>query len=81
MLQWSLAVSAVSFWQPENFENLENPDSENLNYLQNLGHFFLAEPGTSRAVYNLYPLFRAECTRQFTPYFHQTKRVYCRIYF
>ena len=35
-----LAASAGHFWCPEKSENIENPDLENLNHLQNLGRFF-----------------------------------------
>ena len=34
-----LAEIAVHFLQPEEFENVANPDFENLKHLQNLGHF------------------------------------------
>ena len=43
MLYWFLSESAGYFWKPEEFENVENPDPENLKHLQNLGHFFLAK--------------------------------------
>ena len=39
MLCWYLAESAGHFWQPEKFENVANPDFNNLKHLQNLGNF------------------------------------------
>ena len=39
----SLAESAGHFWQPTDFENLANPDFENLKHLQNPGHLTLTE--------------------------------------
>ena len=37
-----LVESAGHFWQPAEFENVSNPDFENLKHLQNLGHFLMA---------------------------------------
>ena len=41
MLSWSLAESDCQFWQPAEFENMANPDFENLKHLQNPGHLML----------------------------------------
>ena len=38
MLLWSLAESAGRLWWPTEFENVANPDFENLRHLQNPGH-------------------------------------------
>ena len=38
MLGWSLFDSAVQFWWPTEFENVANPDFENIEHLQNPGH-------------------------------------------
>ena len=35
-------MSTGHFWNPEEFENIANPDFENIKQLQNLGHFLLA---------------------------------------
>ena len=43
MILWSLAESSGPFWQLAEFENLENPDFENLKHLQNLGYFSLTK--------------------------------------
>ena len=41
MLCSLIAESAGHCWQTPEFENMANPDFENLKHLQNLGHFFL----------------------------------------
>ena len=38
MLHWLLAESAGHFWWTEEFENVANPDFENLKHLQNPEH-------------------------------------------
>ena len=43
MLRRSLAESAGHFWWPAEFENVANPDFENLKHLQNPGHLPLTE--------------------------------------
>ena len=43
MLCRSLTESAGHFWQPVKFENVENPDFNNLKHLQNPGHLPLTE--------------------------------------
>ena len=43
MLHQSIAVSAVNFWQPAEFENVANPDFENPKHLQNPGHLPLTK--------------------------------------
>ena len=43
MLRKSLAESAGHYWQPAEFENVANPDFENLKHLQNPGHVFLTK--------------------------------------
>ena len=47
MICCSLAESAGQFWQPSEFENVENPDFENLKHLQNPGHLPLNEASIS----------------------------------
>ena len=44
MLRRSLAESAGHFWWPAEFENVANPDFENLKHLQNPGHLSLTKP-------------------------------------
>ena len=44
MLYRLLAESAGNFWQPEKFENVANPDFENLKHLQKPGHLSLTAP-------------------------------------
>ena len=51
MLRWSLAESAGHFWCPEEFENVENPDFENLKHLQNPGYLLLTEASISSQWY------------------------------
>ena len=43
MLCRSLGESDGLFWQPAEFENVANPDFENLKHLQNPGHLPLTE--------------------------------------
>ena len=52
MIRWFIAASTGRFWQPAEFENVSNPDFENLKHLQNLGHFLMAE-GSRRQVMEL----------------------------
>ena len=44
MICWSLDESAGRFWQPAEFENVANPDFENLKHLKNPGNLTLTEP-------------------------------------
>ena len=44
MLCRLLDESAGHFFQPEEFENVENTDIKNLKHLQNQGNSFLTEP-------------------------------------
>ena len=44
MLRRLLAESAGYFWHAEEFENVANPDFENLKHLQNPGHLSLTKP-------------------------------------
>ena len=44
MIRRSLAESAGHFWQPAEFENVANPDFENIKHLQNPVHLPLNEP-------------------------------------
>ena len=44
MLLRSLADSDGLFWWPAEFENVENPDFENIKHLQNPGHLSLTKP-------------------------------------
>ena len=44
MLRRFLDESAGRFWWPAEFENVANPDFENLKHLQNPGHLSLTEP-------------------------------------
>ena len=44
MLRWLYAESDGHFWQPAEFENVANPDFENLKHLQNPGHLSLTAP-------------------------------------
>ena len=44
MLRPSHAESDGHFWQPAEFENVANPDFENLKHLQNPGHLSLTAP-------------------------------------
>ena len=44
MLHWSLAESDGHFLWPEEFENVANPDFENLKQLKNRGHLLLTAP-------------------------------------
>ena len=44
MLRRSLAESAGHFWQPAEFENVANPDFENLKHLQNPGYLSQTTP-------------------------------------
>ena len=46
MLCRSLGESDGLFWQPAEFENVANPDFENLKHLQNPGHLPLTEAST-----------------------------------
>ena len=46
MLRWSLADITGNFWWPAEFENVPNPDFENLKHLQNPGHLSLNAPST-----------------------------------
>ena len=48
MLRWSLAESAGPFWCPAEFENVANPDLENLKHLQNPGHLSLTSPSMGK---------------------------------
>ena len=48
MLRRSLADSAGHFWHPEEFKNMANPDFENIEHLQNLGHFLLTAGSNTR---------------------------------
>ena len=41
MLQWLPDDIDGHFWQPEELENMANPDFNNLKHLENLGHFYL----------------------------------------
>ena len=41
MLRRSLSESVDHFWWPSEFENVANPDFENLKHLQNTGHLSL----------------------------------------
>ena len=58
MLRRLLAESDGHFWQPAEFEDVANPDFENLKHLQNPGHLSLTAPsmttnGTSGSVFVL----------------------------
>ena len=44
MLHQLLAEGAGTFWQPETFENVANPDFENIKHLQNQGYLLLTGP-------------------------------------
>ena len=44
MLHRSHDESAGHFWHPEEFENVVNPDFENLKHLQNPGYLSLTAP-------------------------------------
>ena len=44
MIRGLLAESAGPFWHPAEFENVANPDFENLKNLQNPGHLSLTKP-------------------------------------
>ena len=39
MIRRSISGSVGHLWQPAEFENVANIDTENLKHLQNLGHF------------------------------------------
>ena len=43
MICRSLGENAGHFWQPAEFENVANPDFDNLKHLQNHGHLPLTE--------------------------------------
>ena len=47
MIHWLLASSADSLLAASKNRNMADPDFKNLKHLQNLGHFFLTEPGKS----------------------------------
>ena len=47
MLHWLLAENAGHFWWPAEFENVANPDFENLKHLQNPRHLPLPKASTS----------------------------------
>ena len=44
MLHHLIAASADRFWWPEKSEDMENPDFENLNYLQKPGTLLQCAP-------------------------------------
>ena len=46
MLHQLLGEIAGHFWQPSEFENVANPDFENLKHFQNPGHLPLTEAST-----------------------------------
>ena len=46
MICLSLSESAGQFWWPAEFENVANPDFENLKHLQNPGHLPLTTDST-----------------------------------
>ena len=46
MICRSLAESTGHFWWSAEFKNVENPDFENLNHLQNPGHLSMTDPNT-----------------------------------
>ena len=46
MIRRSLSESAGQFWKPAEFENVENPDFNNLKHLQNPGHLLMTAPIT-----------------------------------
>ena len=56
MLRWSLAESAGHFWWPAEFENVANPDFENLKHLQNPGHLPLTTAIISGDRLNIFPV-------------------------
>ena len=43
MLRHLISVSAVQFWRAAEFDNVANPYFEDLNHLQNPGHFLLTK--------------------------------------
>ena len=43
MLRQLIGESYGHFWKPTEFENVANPDFENLKHLQNPGHLFMAK--------------------------------------
>ena len=47
MIHWSLSESDGHYWQPAQFENVENPYFDNLKHLENPGHSFLTTPSIS----------------------------------
>ena len=51
MLHRLLADSAGHFWQQAEFENVVNPDFENLKHLQNPGRLYLAKPSMLNVTY------------------------------
>ena len=48
MLHTPLADSANNFWWTGEFEDVENPDFENIKHLQNSGHLLLNAPSLCR---------------------------------
>ena len=53
MIPRSLVGSAGHFWNPEEFENLENLDFEDLKHLQNLGHFLMTAGCSYKITFNI----------------------------
>ena len=51
MLRRSLDESAGHFWQPEKFENVANPDFENLKHLQNPAYLLMTKPSICAELY------------------------------
>ena len=47
MLRRLLSESAGRFWWPAEFENVVNPDLENIKHLQNPLHLYLTAPSMS----------------------------------
>ena len=45
IIRWLLSDSAGHFWWTLEFENVANPDFENIKHLQNPGHLLLTKPG------------------------------------
>ena len=56
MIHQLLYVSAVCFWRPEKFGNMENPYLKNINKLQNPGHLSLTKPCMTQWEVIYYPL-------------------------
>ena len=58
MLRRLLAEGAGHFFQPAEFENVANPDFENIKHLQNQGHLLLTETSMNLKDDELYTLHK-----------------------